>query len=147
MGQRAPTSLKKIISSVEEILETIEGHITRLRQQKILLQEKLDTIRNLDENILTVVSEGRIDGEICEADELVKFAQLAIVRIDAALTTSQLASSCNLQSHLVLMASETHQSKSFQITWKCLDGLKNTSMSFQITWKFLGGFENTSKSF
>ena len=147
MGQRAPTSLKKIISSVEEILETIEGHITRLRQQKILLQGKLDTIRNLDENILTVVREGRIDGEICEADELVKFAQLAIVRIDAALTTSQLASSSNLQSYLVLMASETHQSKSFQITWKCLDRLKNTSMSFQITWKFLDGFENTSKSF
>jgi len=76
MGHRASTSLKKIISSVEEILETIEEHITRLRQQKILLQEKLDTIRNLDENILTVVSEGRIDVEICEADEVVNLRSL-----------------------------------------------------------------------
>ena len=49
---------KKIILSVEEILETLEEQdqpsaiiITRWRKQKLLLQEKLDTIRNLDEEI------------------------------------------------------------------------------------------------
>lgn len=94
MGHRAST--RKIISSVEEILETLEEqdqpsaiNITRLRQQKLLLQEKLGTIRNLDEDILTVVSEGQIDEEICEADEFVEFTQLAIMRIDEALTPSQ----------------------------------------------------------
>ena len=59
MGHRVST--RKIISSVEEILETLEEQdqpsaiITRLRQQKLLLQEKLDTIRKLDEDILAVV--------------------------------------------------------------------------------------------
>ena len=65
--------------------------ITRLRQQKLLLQEKLDTVRNLDEDILTVVSEGQMDEEISEAGEFVEFTQLARMRIDAALTTSQLS--------------------------------------------------------
>ena len=61
MGHRVST--RKIISSVEEILETLEEQdqpsaiITRLRQQKLLLQEKLDTIQKLDEDILAVVSE------------------------------------------------------------------------------------------
>ena len=69
-------STRKIISSVEEILETLEEQdqpsaiITRLRQQKLLLQEKLDTIQKLDEDILAVVSEDQIDEEICEADEI-----------------------------------------------------------------------------
>ena len=97
------TSIRKIISSVEEILETLEEQdqlsaiiIKRLRQQKLLLQEKLDTIRNLDEDILAVVSEGQIDGEICEADEFMEFTQLAIMRIDAALTPSQLTPSSKL---------------------------------------------------
>lgn len=76
-GHRAST--RKIISSVEEILQNLEEPdqqpstiiSTRLRQQKLLLQEKLDTIRNLDEDILTVVSEGQIDEEICEVDEFI----------------------------------------------------------------------------
>ena len=96
-------STRKIISSVEEILETFEKQdqpsaivTTKLRQQKLLLQEKLDTIRNLDEDILAVVSEGQIDEEICEADEFMEFTQLAIMRIDAALTPSQLNPSSKL---------------------------------------------------
>ena len=108
-GHRVST--RKIISSVEEILETLEEHdqpsatiITRLRQQKLLLQEKLDTIRKLDEDILAVVSEGQIDEEICEADEFMEFTQLVIMRIDVALTPSQLTPAS--------MASETHPSPS-----------------------------------
>ena len=75
-------STRKIILSVEEILETFEKQdqpsaivIARLRQQKFLLQEKLDTIRNLDGDILEVVSEGQIEEEI-------EFTQFAIMRID-----------------------------------------------------------------
>lgn len=112
-GHRVST--RKIISSVEEILETLEEQdqpsaiITRLRQQKLLLQEKLDTIRKLDEDILAVVSEDQIDEEICEADEFMEFTQLAIMRIDAALTPSQLTPSSRSPGN-VSMASETHPS-------------------------------------
>ena len=126
-------STRKIITSVEEILETLEEQdqpsaiiiTTRLRQQKLLLQEKLNTIQNLD--ILKAVSEGQIDEEICEADEFVEFTQLAIMRIDAALTPSQLTPSSKLEIPPLLaetskgkskspgnisMASETHPSPS-----------------------------------
>ena len=110
-------STRKIISSVEEILETLEEQdqpsaiITRLRQQKLLLQEKFDTIRKLDEDILAVVSEDQIDEKICESDEFLEFTQLAIMRIDAALTPSQLTPSSRSPGN-VSMASETHPSPS-----------------------------------
>jgi len=61
---------------------------TRLRQQKLLLEEKLDTIRNLDQQILAVVTDTLMEEEICEADEFTAFTQLAVMRIDAALTAS-----------------------------------------------------------
>ena len=114
-GHRVST--RKIISSVEEILETLEEQdqpsaiITQLRQQKLLLQEKLDTIQKLDEDILAVVSEDQIDEEICEADEFLEFTQLAIMRIDAVLTPSQLTPSSRSPGN-VSMASETHPSPS-----------------------------------
>ena len=115
MGHRVST--RKIISSVEEILETLEEQdqpsaiITRLRQQKLLLQEKLDTIQKLDEDILAAVSEDQIDEEICQADEFMEFTQLALMRIDAALTPSQLTPSSRSPGN-VSMASETHPSPS-----------------------------------
>ena len=88
-------STRKIISSVEEILEAFDEdnllsplNTTRLRQQKLLLEEKLDTIRNLDQEILAVVTDILMEEEICEADEFTSFTQLAVMRIDAALTVS-----------------------------------------------------------
>ena len=114
-GHRVST--RKIISSVEEILETLEEQdqpsaiITRLRQQKLLLQEKLDTIQKLDEDILAAVSEDQIDEEICQADEFIEFTQLALMRIDAVLTPSQLTPSSRSPGN-VSMDSETHPSPS-----------------------------------
>ena len=55
---------------------------------KNLLEEKLDTIRNLDQEILAVVTDTLMEEEICEADEFTAFTQLAVMRIDAALTAS-----------------------------------------------------------
>ena len=112
-------STRKIISSAEEIFETFEKQdqpsaivTTKLRQQKLLLQEKLDTIPNLDEDILAVVSEGQIDEEICEADEFMEFTQLAIMRIDAALTPSQMNPSSKLAISPLLAETSKGKSKS-----------------------------------
>ena len=85
--------------------------IARLRQQKLLLQQKLDKIQNLDEDVLAVVSEDQIDEEICEADEFMEFKKLAIMRIDAALAPSQLNPSSKLAIR-PLMALEIHPSPS-----------------------------------
>lgn len=42
---------------------------TLLRLQKLLLQEKLDTIRNLDQEILAVFTDTQLDEGVCEVDE------------------------------------------------------------------------------
>ena len=100
------TSTRKIISSTEEILERFDEHVslsplnlTRLRQQKLLLQEELQTIQNLDEEILSVVQDSQIEEEICEAVEFAEFTQLVMLRIDSALTTRNLKSPIHSQKH------------------------------------------------
>lgn len=67
---------RKIVSSAEEILEAFnEDNLlsplknTLLRLQKLLLQEKLDTIRNLDQEILAVFTDTQLDEGVCEVDE------------------------------------------------------------------------------
>lgn len=69
---------------------------TLLRLQKLLLQEKLDTIRNLDQEILAVFTDTQLDEGVCEVDEFTSFTQLAIMRIDAASTESQQTPSTKL---------------------------------------------------
>ena len=112
-------STRKIISSVEEILEAFDEdnllsplNTTRLRQQKLLLEEKLDTIRNLDQEILAVVTDTLMEEEICEADEFTAFTQLAVMRIDAALTASLQTPSTKLRIAQILpgtkLETETH---------------------------------------
>ena len=71
----------KIIYCRPSILEDCDN-------KKLLLEEKLDTMRNLDEEILVVVIDTLMEEEICEADEFTAFTQLAVMRIDATLTAS-----------------------------------------------------------
>lgn len=67
---------RKIDSSAEEILEAFnEDNLlsplknTLLRLQKLLLQEKLDTMRNLDQEILAFFTDTQLDEGVCEVDE------------------------------------------------------------------------------
>jgi len=118
-SERVTASTRKIISSAEEILEAFDEdnllsplNTTRLRQQKLLLEEKLDTIRNLDQEILAVVTDTLMEEEICEADEFTAFTQLAVMRIDAALTASLQTPSTKLRIAQTLpgtkLETETH---------------------------------------
>ena len=115
---------------------------TRLRQQKLLLEEKLDTIRNLDQEILAVVTDTLMEEEICEADEFTAFTQLAVMRIDAALTASLQTPSTKLRIAQTLpgtkLETETH------LTPSSPPGIAVTSSETHLTPSTSSGFVVTS---
>ena len=57
-------------------------HVSKLRQQRNTLHDKLGTLRSLDEEILALVEEEEIENEIQEADLVSELIQLSITRID-----------------------------------------------------------------
>ena len=86
-GHRA--SAKRIISSVIEILSAgdvsrINEHAVKLTQQKASLEGKLDSLEELDAEILAIVPEDEIEAEIERADLLKENIQLALANIDNA---------------------------------------------------------------
>jgi len=63
-GHRAPT--KCMISTLYEVIksaEDTESVVSKLKQCRITLKEKLETLRRLDEEILELVEEGEVDDE------------------------------------------------------------------------------------
>ena len=61
-------SATKTITKVTELLAAEKVDLTRLASLKLSLKEKLDTIKLLDEEILNLVDEARLEDEIEEAD-------------------------------------------------------------------------------
>ena len=68
----------------------------KLSQQKIILREKLDTLKSLDEKILELVDdeneEESIEHEVTEASEITDKITWALVRIDSTLKSLQINS-------------------------------------------------------
>ena len=80
------SSAKRIISSVIDVLgggdiSQVREHEIKLKQQRDSLQQKLNTLRQLDAEILDLVAEEEIEGEIERADLLEKmFSWLLLCR-------------------------------------------------------------------
>ena len=62
-------------------------HVSTLRQKRESLRSKLETLKVLDEDILSNVEEEEIENEIREADLVSELIQLSIARIDNFLET------------------------------------------------------------
>ena len=87
---RHRSSVKRIISSVIDVLgggdiSQVREHEIKLKQQRDSLQQKLNTLRQPDAEILDLVAEEEIEGEIERADLLEENVQLAIANIENAL--------------------------------------------------------------
>ena len=70
-GHRGST--KRTITELYEAIEsTDEGEaiITKLRQCKLALEEKLETVKQIDDQILELVPDEELDSEIEQADIL-----------------------------------------------------------------------------
>ena len=64
-GHRAST--KRTISAVYEAVEAtvdLESAMTKLEQCRITLEEKLETLKQLDSEILELVNDSEVDDEI-----------------------------------------------------------------------------------
>ena len=86
------TTAKQIAYTVNEELDVPNSEevthnqralrVSKLRQQRNTLHDKLGTLRSLDEEILALVEEEEIENEIQEADLVSELIQLSITRID-----------------------------------------------------------------
>ena len=99
------SSAKRIISSVIDVLgggdiSQVREHEIKLKQQRDSLQQKLNTLRQLDAEILDLVAEEEIEGEIERADLLEENVQLAIANIENALSPKVVCFNVNTEANV-----------------------------------------------
>jgi predicted metal-dependent hydrolase len=82
-------SVTKMIHRVTENLESPSENLLKLRQQQQTLTEKAVILSTLDGDIVKLVPEEELDGEIETADDYREKITLAIVEIDEALPLPQ----------------------------------------------------------
>jgi hypothetical protein len=91
-GHRA--SATRMVNSVSEIIAafetmpTSELDVKRLLQLKLSLEEKLSTIKQLDGEILDLVEDEAVEGEIEQADAFKATVYTATVSIDKHCTST-----------------------------------------------------------
>lgn len=93
------TTVKRIAQAVNERLDVPISdeldqhrqalHVSKFRQQRGSLRSKLETLKVLDEDILSNVEDENIEEKIQEADLVSELIQLSITRIDDFLETSR----------------------------------------------------------
>ena len=99
---RHRSSAKRIISSAIDVLgggdiSQVQEHKIKLKQQRDSLLQKLSTLWQLDAEILDIVTEEEIEGEIEPADLLEENVQLAIANIENALSPKVVCSNVILK--------------------------------------------------
>ena len=89
-GHRSSTT--RIISQIYESVEStdeVESVMTKLRQCKLVLQEKLEIIKQLDDEILQLVDDEEVENEIEQADTFKERVQRAMIDSSRALETRE----------------------------------------------------------
>ena len=108
-GHRAST--KHTIAVLYEAIEAtddLESVVTKLEQCRIMLKEKLKTLKQLDEEILELVDDGEVDDEIKQADTFKERIYVAIIALNKALETKQ---NGRISQHLVLQRFQLYPQK------------------------------------
>ena len=78
----------------------MQEHKIKLKQQRNSLLQKLSTLWQLDAEILDIVTEEEIEGEIEPADLLEENVQLAIANIENALSPKVVCSNVNTEANV-----------------------------------------------
>ena len=79
---RHKASATKIVTQIDGILGEDSPDITKLLQLKLSIQEKLETIKSLDGEMLDLVTEEELTSEIEQADAYKEGIYIAMIRID-----------------------------------------------------------------
>ena len=83
-GHRASTT--KIIGRCQGLLAAESRDRTKLLQLRMSLQEKLDVLKQLDEEILGLVEEEKIANEIEQSDDFREGIHLVVIELDGTLS-------------------------------------------------------------
>ena len=78
----------------------MQEHKIKLKQQRDSLLQKLSTLWQLDAEILDIVTEEEIEGQIEPADLLEENVQLAIANIENALSPKVVCSNVNTEANV-----------------------------------------------
>jgi hypothetical protein len=97
------SSTTRIINLAYQTLADDEGSLPKLKQQWTSLQEKLETLKKLDMEILDLIDEEELDNEIEQADSCREQAQLALYDIQAVIKRSSKTTS--LEEHAGILTS------------------------------------------
>ena len=89
-GHRA--SATKAIGRAEDLLAPDKPDLDKLSQLKLVLREKLETLKTLDAEILDLVKEDDLADEIEQADGFKKGLYSVLVRIERVLSSTPVAS-------------------------------------------------------
>ena len=88
------SSVTRILSNISELLpgSTEKLELTNLRQKKSALSEKSQILKRLDEELLIIIPDDELEGEVEQADLIQERIQLAILEIDDALSGEEMSS-------------------------------------------------------
>ena len=78
----------QVLDAIEH-LDNPESTLTKLKQCKAALEEKLDTVKQLDADILDEVDETDVENEIEQADVFKEKVQRAIIDATSAITAKE----------------------------------------------------------
>ena len=87
VSEQLDTSYRDV--NLDENKQSLALLVSKLHQQRQSLHVKLETLKAVDEEILSIVEEEEIEDEIREADLVNELIQLTIARIDNFLETSK----------------------------------------------------------
>ena len=86
------SSANRTISQIYETIESTENPestLTKLKQCKMALEEKLEVVKRCDEEILELTREDDVENEIEQADVFKEKVQRAVIDVTNAITTKE----------------------------------------------------------
>ena len=90
-GHRA--SATRTLAKANDTLAETSKDVSKLKQLKLALENKADTLKKLDEEVLEKTPDDELDEEIQQADMFAEDIQLAIVQLSSALEEVETAGS------------------------------------------------------
>ena len=129
-------SATRMLTNVNELLSTLEPGPSKLTQLKLSSQEELETLRQLDSEILDLTEEDHLVDKIEEANIFKEEIYTAITKIEklVSMTTSNPhAASSHIQEPSAISSSprdSVHRAKLPKLTLKSFNGDITTWISF-----------------
>ena len=90
-----------MLMQIDMLLAGESPNLLKLSQLKLSLQEKLDTLKLLDSEILGLIDEGELTSEIEQADAFKEGIYTAMIKIDKCVSRAYIKTFVNFTIHYV----------------------------------------------